>query len=120
MKIKTFCSLLGNNLNPIPVRILNKINSHFVIHKTNTSHLTMFPQRSLVIANGQSQMKFPFPQIIFLGMVCQPRQLQFKTGIPVPEIYNNIVASVFRTTLSGQPPNLFQPQRLLIKSYTFG
>lgn len=93
--------LRRQNFNPITVRILNEINSHRLVDKTNPAVFLMKFQCFLIIVCRYCQVKFALAQIVFLRMVFQPGQFQPESGFAVAEI-NDDIRAVF-----GLNPSVF-------------
>jgi hypothetical protein len=77
------------DLEPVAVRILNKVNPHGRIFKADAPHFLMQGMRGLKIVRTECQMEFFLSEVIFLRMILQPGQLQFKVALRIAYVNNN-------------------------------
>ena len=101
----------GNDLDPVAIRIGDKINPHGRIFKADTAHLLMLFMGSLIVIGPQCQMELALAQIILLGMIPQPCQFQAEIRFSVSQIDDD-KAAVRR--LFALSPRL-QAQGILVK-----
>ena len=106
--------LCRNNLQPVVIRIMNKINSHLFVLKADTAHLLMQSVRCLKIICCKSDMTLILAQLIGLRMIFEPGQLNLKAAGIILQITKR-EASILRLQLSGD----LQSQCLLIKGDAF-
>ncbi|CAN4023730.1 DUF6487 domain-containing protein, partial [Dysosmobacter welbionis] len=66
----------GDDLDPVSVGICHKIDPHGRILKADAAHGGMLGVGRLIVLCPEGQMEFALPQVILLGMVPQPCQLQ--------------------------------------------
>ena len=109
---KPFLFFRGNNLQPIPVRICDKINSHRFVFVANTVHFLMQRMSRVEIFCFKGKMELILSKVIGLSSVLEPCQLQLMRGCSVAQI-NQCKIRLFLA------PNLFEPQRFLVKSKAF-
>ena len=74
--MKIFVFLFRNDFQPVIVRVVDEIDAHFWILKTDAAHFFVFFMSGIVICNGESQMEFVFTQVIRLFSVTKPCQFQ--------------------------------------------
>ena len=80
---------LGNDLQPVAVGIGDEINAHGRIFKADTAHLLVQLVGRFVVIRLEGQVEFAFSQIISLGMLFQPGQLQLKAAFPIAHVDND-------------------------------
>ena len=104
---------LRNNrkdLQPVAVRILNKIYSHRRILEADAVHFLMKRVCAVEIIGAESQMELLLSQIIRFFMILQPRKFHFKIRLVISDIDDDE-----RTVRSRLAPEFLKAQSLLIK-----
>ena len=79
------CSLFRHDLDPIPVRILYKVDAHAGIFKADAAHGRVLCVRGIHIRHGEREVKLPLAEVIRLRAVTQPGQLELKRRVPVTQ-----------------------------------
>ena len=70
---RAFCLFAGgNDLKPVAVRVLDKIDPHCGIFVADTTHLPVLFVSSVKIVRAEGKVEFALAQIVFLRMVPQP------------------------------------------------
>ena len=80
----TRCSLIllvGENLKPVSVGICDKIDAHCRIFEADTAHLLVQPVRGFVVVRTERKMEFTLAEVIGLGMIAQPCELQLEPAV---------------------------------------
>ena len=73
-----------DNLDPVSVRILDKVNPHVRILKADATHFPMSGMGRATVVCVKGQVVLLFAQIVGLGAIPQPGQLQGKITDAVP------------------------------------
>ena len=102
-----------NDLDPVPVRIIDEIDSHGRILETDASHLLMSLMKCIEFIRDKSQVKLLIAQIIGLLLVPHPGELQLEVCPSVLE-KDNLVTAVFSFFFPGN----FETDGLFVKSNT--
>ena len=66
---------LGDDFQPVIVRIVDEINPHFGIFKADAAHFLVLCVCSIEIRSLKSKMEFIFAKVVGLLAVAQPSQL---------------------------------------------
>jgi hypothetical protein len=83
---------LGDDFNPVVVRIIDKVDSHSLVLITDTAHLFMQGMGFSKIIDFESQMKFIIAQIVRLLSVFKPGQLELVRRLTIAEKDENETA----------------------------
>lgn len=102
-----------DDLNPIPVRIIDKIDPHVRIFKADTSHLLMSFVEGVKLICHKGQVEFFIAKIVGPVHISKPGQLQLKAGSPVTKI-DDLMSAVG----SFLGTDNFKPDRFFIKGDT--
>ena len=76
--------VLGHDLQPVAVRVLNEVDAHGGIFVADAAHGLMLGFGGVKVGHGEGQVEFPLAQVIGLGMIPQPGQLQTEGCAPSP------------------------------------
>ena len=80
-------SVLWDDLQPIAVRVCDKIDAHLRILKDDAAHLLMQGMRSGVIIRLECQMELFLSDVVLLGMVSKPvKPLQLQKAVLLMEV----------------------------------
>ena len=90
---KLILFLFWYDFQPVVIGVIDEINTHFWIFKTDAAHFFVFFMSSVVICNGKSQMEFVFAQVIRFFSVTKPCQFQLKICHAIAQI-NQFPAAV--------------------------
>ena len=93
----------GDDLQPISVRVGDKVDAHCGVLKTDAPHLFMLVVRCCEIVCAEGEMELIVPQIICMVPVTEPGQLKLVRRNAIPKV-NNDKAAVIRvdTVYFGQ------------------
>ena len=83
----------GHDLNPVSVRVIDKIDAHGWILKTDTAHFLVLFMETIHLIRGKSQMEFFISKIVGFLLVAHPGQFKLETSAMVSKI-NKLVAPV--------------------------
>ena len=85
-------SLLGDDFNPVVVRVIDKVDSHRLVLITDAAHLFMPGMGACKIVDFESQMEFIVTQIVRLFSILEPSQLELVQCLTVAEKDDNETA----------------------------
>lgn len=112
--LESLSALDRQHLDPVIVRIMNKVEPHRFVLEANTAHLLVEgPDLVVVALDPHTQVALVFAQFIGLVVVTQPGEFEQEGRYPVGEIdqYERAVGSLFATGLG-------KAQSLVLKSDT--
>ena len=112
-------SVLRQNFEPIAVRVLDEIDTHFRVLKADTAHFFVLFMCRVKIICFKCQMKFTFAQIVRLRMFFKPSELKLKIAWIIAQINDNKIVGGFSSDLVQiqnfkQPLNFFNSQAFQI------
>ena len=92
-------------------RVTDEVDAHGGILKADAAHLLVLFVGGLKILRPQGQVEFALAQVVLLGMVPQPGQLQTEVRLAVAQIDDD------KAAVSGflPRPHRLQAQGLLVK-----
>ena len=111
---RQFLFLLRYDFNPVAVRVGDEINAHGGVFKLDAAHLLVLFVRGSHIRRRHGEVIFELAEIIGLGAVAQPGELQLEIGLAVAEV-DELERPVGREFL----PHRLQTERLLVKCKAF-
>ena len=106
--------LLGDDLNPVVVRIIDKVDDHILVFITDAAHLFMQGMGACKIVDFESQMGFIIAQIVRLLPVFEPGQFELVKSLTVTEKDDNETA-----VRRFMPSHFCQLQRFPVESKAF-
>jgi hypothetical protein len=86
---------LGDNLDPVIVRIIYEVDSHGFVFVADAPHFFMQSMSGGIIVGNKGKMEFVIPEVIGLLPVSKPGQLKLMRSLAIPE-KNKDKASVRR------------------------
>lgn len=103
-------SAVGDDLQPVSVRVGDEIDPHFRVFKADAAHFLMETVGSLIIVRNESQMELAVTEIVRAVHIAQPGELQLKPGSVISD-KNNDEGTVF----GGDAPFFGQTERLFVE-----
>ena len=92
------------NFNPVAVRIGDKVDAHFLVLKTDDSHIFVFLVEGVKLVCLECQMKLAFSKIVWLFPVPEPGQFQIEICDPVSQEYQFEESSEAVFSRTGSKP----------------
>ena len=74
-----------NDLDPVPVRVADEVDAHGGVLEADAAHFLVLGVGGLVVSGLQGQVELALPQIVLLGVVPQPGQLQAEIRLSVSQ-----------------------------------
>lgn len=95
---------------PVAIGILNEVDAHLLILKGDAAHGLVFGEGSGVVVGLEGEVELLIAEVVRLGTVAHPGQLQQVFAAAVGEVDDDEF-----TTRRSDPPHLLKFQRLRIK-----
>jgi hypothetical protein len=105
---------LGDDLNPVAVRIIDKVDNHILILITDAAHFFMQGMGACEIVDFESKMEFIITQIIKLLSISEPGQFELMKSLTVTEKDDNETA-----VRRFMPSHFDQLQRFSVEGNAF-
>ena len=88
----------GDHFQPVAVRVGDEVNTHGRIFVANAAHFLVELVGGIKVVGAKCQMELTLAQIIGLGMILQPGQLQLKAALGIAQVDDNKAVAVLRLT----------------------
>lgn len=96
------------DLDPVPVRILDEIHAHRLVFKADAAHFRMVLERAFHVVRRERQMVLDLAEVVRLAAVLHPGELELEIAFAVTEEDNRELRLVV-------PADRLQPERLIVE-----
>ena len=99
-----FSALLGQDLYPVAVRVLDEVDAHLLVDEADDAQLLVLFARGLVVVHTQGEVDLALAEVVGLLMVAQPGEFELEARFPVAEEDQLVGAVRRRLSRTGLRP----------------